>query len=80
MIRESKVSMPVINLDGPDGNAFALMAYAKRYAREAGYASDEIEYMVAKMRSGNYKNLVKVFDEYFDGYVVLETSNEELLI
>ena len=79
MIRESKNSVPVINLDGPDGNAFALMAYAKLYARDVGYASDEIEYMVAKMRSGDYKNLVKVFDEYFGGYIVLETTNEELL-
>ena len=79
MIRESKNSVPVINLDGPDGNAFALMAYAKLYARDVGYASDEIEYMVAKMRSGDYKNLVKVFDEYFDGYVVLETADTELL-
>ena len=79
MIRESKNSVPVINLDGPDGNAFALMAYAKLYARDVGYASDEIEYMVAKMRSGDYKNLVKVFDEYFDGYVVLETTDKELL-
>ena len=79
MIRESKNSVPVINLDGPDGNAFALMAYAKLYARDVGYASDEIEYMVAKMRAGDYKNLVKVFDEYFDGYVVLETADKELL-
>ena len=79
MIRESKNSVPVINLDGPDGNAFALMAYAKLYARDVGYASDEIEYMVAKMRSGDYKNLVKVFDEYFDGYVVFETADKELL-
>ena len=79
MIRESKNSVPVINLDGPDGNALALMAYAKLYARDVGYASDEIEYMVAKMRSGDYKNLVKVFDEYFDGYVVLETADKELL-
>ena len=79
MIRESKNSVPVINLDGPDGNAFALMAYAKLYARDVGYASDEIEYMVAKMRSGDYKNLVKVFDEYFDGYGVLETADKELL-
>ena len=79
MIRESKNSVPVINLDGPDGNAFALMAYAKLYARDVGYASDEIEYMVAKMLSGDYNNLVKVFDEYFDGYVVLETADKELL-
>ena len=80
MIRESKVSMPVINLDGPDGNAFALMAYAKRYAKDVGYASDEMDTMFDRMRAGDYKNLIKVFDEYFDGYVVLETADTELLI
>ena len=32
----------VINLDGPDGNAFTLMAYAKQFARDMGYASDEV--------------------------------------
>ena len=35
--------------------------------------------MLKKMMSGDYKNLVKTFDEYFGGYVVLETANEELL-
>ena len=78
-IRYTELSENIINLDGPEGNAFTLMAYAKRFAREVGYASDEIEYMVAKMRSGDYKNLVKEFDEYFTGYVILETKNEELL-
>ena len=79
MIRSTKKREFVINLDGSDGNAFALMAYAKRLAREIGYASDEREAMITKMKSGDYKNLVKTFDEYFDGFVVLETTNEELL-
>ncbi len=35
--------------------------------------------MITTMKSGDYKKLVKTFDEYFDGYVVLETENEELL-
>ena len=69
----------VVDLDGPDGNAFVLMASAKRLAREFGYASDEIETMITKMKSGDYKKLVKTFDEYFDGFVILETTNKELL-
>ena len=79
MIRKTTVSETIINLDGPDGNAFALMASAKYLAREVGYSHDEIEEMIAKMKSGDYKKLVKTFDEYFDGYVVLETTNEDLL-
>jgi hypothetical protein len=27
----------VIDLTGPDGNAYALMAYAKRFATQLGY-------------------------------------------
>ena len=29
--------MYLINLNGPDGNAFALMGYARKIAREKGY-------------------------------------------
>ena len=79
MIRKTTTPSNVIYLDGPDGNAFALMASAKYLAREVGYSHDEIDSMITKMTSGDYKKLVKTFDEYFDGYVVLETENKELL-
>jgi len=37
MIREKQTPREiVIDLTGPDGNAFALMAYAKRFARQLG--------------------------------------------
>tara|TARA_R100001082_G_scaffold80208_1_gene47401 strand:+ start:144 stop:386 length:243 start_codon:yes stop_codon:yes gene_type:complete len=67
----------VINLDGPDGNAFALMAYAKQFARDMGYASDEV--ILNNMMAGDYKNLVRTFDHYFGTFVILETTDEELL-
>ena len=70
----------VIDLDGPDGNAYNVLGLAKRYARDIGYASDEMDTMFNRMRSGNYENLIKVFDEYFGDYVILETTNEELLV
>ena len=79
MIRETKNNELVINLDGSDGNAFALMGSAKRLAREIGYASDEVDVMLGKMTRGNYINLLKVFEEYFGSYVVLETTNSEYL-
>ncbi len=77
MIRRKKERKPVINLDGPDGNAFALMAYAKRFAKDMGYVSDEA--ILNNMRSGDYTNLVRTFDKYFGEFVILETTNEELL-
>ena len=59
----------VIDLTGPDGNAFALMGYASRLARQLGLDAKQI---VAEMRSGDYENLVNVFDSYFGDYVILE--------
>ena len=79
MIREPTMLENIINLDGPDGNAWALLGLAGRLAKTVGYASDEIETMLTRMKSGDYKKLVKTFDEYFDGYVVLETKNKDLL-
>ena len=76
MIRETTTPKNVIDLDGPDGNAFALMGLAGSLATTLGLGGDKI---ITEMKSGDYKNLVKTFDEYFGSYVVLETTNEELL-
>lgn len=59
----------VIDLTGPDGNAFALMGYARRFARQTGLDSDMI---IGEMVRGNYENLLQVFDKYFGDYVILE--------
>ena len=66
-----KVDRPlIIDLTGPQGNAFYLMGFAQKNARKFGLDSDTI---LAEMKSGDYKNLVKVFDNYFGDYVILET-------
>ena len=59
MIRDKVDSTPVIDLTGPQGNAYALMALASRYARQLGLDSDAV---LAEMQEGNYENLVLVFD------------------
>jgi len=59
----------IIDLTGPDGNAFALMGYAKQFAKQLGLDSEEI---ISNMTSGDYENLLQVFDENFGSFVILE--------
>ena len=63
------VSEIVLDLTGPDGNAFVLMAYANKYAKQLGIDHRPI---IEEMQSGDYENLIEVFDKYFGDYVVLE--------
>tara|TARA_R110000765_G_scaffold247804_1_gene349781 strand:- start:117 stop:341 length:225 start_codon:yes stop_codon:yes gene_type:complete len=59
----------VIDLTGPDGNAFALMGYAKRFSRDLG---KDDKSLLKSMQSGDYENLIKVFDNAFGDFVILE--------
>ena len=57
-----------IDLTGPDGNAFVLMGYATRLARELDLDAESI---LNEMRSGDYENLISVFDREFGSVVTL---------
>jgi len=70
MIRQKKeVYERVIDLTGPDGNAFALMGFAVRFAKQLDLDATQIR---EEMMAGDYEHLVSVFDKYFGDYVVLE--------
>ena len=69
MIRDRIDSTPVIDLTGPQGNAFFLLGQAGQYARQLGLDGDQI---ITEMKLGDYENLVQVFDRYFGDYVILE--------
>jgi hypothetical protein len=59
----------VIDLTGPEGNAFALIAHAGGLSKQLGLDGEQI---ITEMKSGDYENLVEVFDKYFGDYVILE--------
>ena len=59
----------VIDLTGPDGNAYALMAYAERFARQLGLNSEKI---IEEMMASDDENLLQVFDSNFGSFVILE--------
>lgn len=71
MIRDKIVNSGpvVIDLTGPDGNAFSLLAYARRFARQLELDSETI---LSEMMAGDYENLLEVFDSYFGDHVILE--------
>jgi len=70
MIRQKQPpSEIVIDLTGPEGNAFSLMARATEFAKQLGFDGASI---VEEMTSGDYENLLEVFDKYFGHFVVLE--------
>ncbi len=59
----------VIDLTGPQGNAFVLLGYAKQFARQLKLDSNKI---VTEMQESDYEHLVETFDKYFGEFVILE--------
>lgn len=57
-----------IDLRGPEGNAFALLGYARKLSRQLGLNGDNIH---AEMDAADYDNLIQVFDKHFGEYVDL---------
>ena len=67
----------VIDLQGPQGNAFALMAQADDFLRQMG-RRDEFRAMRTDMMSGDYDNLIRIFEENFGEYVTLVGKPDEV--
>lgn len=57
-----------IDLTGPEGNAFVLLGFAQRLARELGLDADAI---TAAMKAGDYEHLVATFDRHFGEIVTI---------
>lgn len=71
MIRNKSAEndMLVLDLTGPQGNALVLLGYAKNLAKQLDLDGSAI---IDEMKSGDFENLVQVFDSYFGDYVILE--------
>ena len=59
----------VIDLTGPDGNAFVLLGKATNLAKQLNFDDKKI---IDEMTSGDYEHLLKTFDRYFGSFVILE--------
>jgi hypothetical protein len=61
----SDTTKPKLKLVGEDGNAFAILARAKRALRGAG-REDEVQDFVYEATSGDYDHLLRVVMEWFE--------------
>ena len=59
----------VIDLTGPDGNAFVLLGIAKGLCKQLEIEDDII---LDDMKSGDYEHLITTFDNYFGELIDLE--------
>ena len=57
-----------IDLSGPQGNAYYLLGTASNLAKQLGLDGKKIQ---SEMMSGDYENLLQVFDSYFGSIVTL---------
>jgi len=57
-----------IDLTGPQGNAFYILGVAQNLCKQVGIDSKPI---LDDMRSGDYENLIKVFDDKFGSVVTM---------
>ena len=70
--KEERTGPIVIDLTGPDGNAYALMGYAKNFAKQLGWEKERYQNLITEMMDGDYEHLLQVFDREFGTFVVLE--------
>ena len=69
MIKSKKEKAGIeIDLTSPDGNAFSLIGLAGKLSRSLDLDGKKIQ---AEMMSGDYENLIKVFDREFGSFVTL---------
>lgn len=60
----------VIDLSGPEGNAFYLMAVVDKTFRRSG-APELGKEIVAEMKKGDYEHLLKTFELYLGDHFEL---------
>jgi len=69
ILKKDNTKKRVIDLTGPDGNAFVLLGIAKSLSKHLDLDTSTV---TSEMMSGDYENLITVFDSYFGDYVDLE--------
>ena len=60
--------MVTIDRESPNGNAFYILGVAQQLMRQIGYTSEDAQSVIDEMKSGDYEDLVSVFNQTFCDY------------
>jgi hypothetical protein len=55
-----------MDIDGPDGNAFAIMGRVQAALKKAGATKEELAQYSMDSMSGDYENLLAMADKWVD--------------
>ena len=72
LTKSNKWKKQVIDLTGPEGNAFYLLGTASKLCKQIGISSPRTKEIMDEMKSSDYENLIQLFDKYFGKLVDLE--------
>ena len=72
ILTKDKFRKRVIDLNGPEGNAFCLLGTAMSLCKQIGISDTRTEEIIDEMKSSDYEHLIQTFDKYFGMIVDLE--------
>ena len=68
IVEKPKNGKIVVDLTGPEGNAFVLIGMAEKWSKQLGLDPEEVQ---ADMMSGDYEHLLSVIEKHFGDYIVM---------
>ena len=72
ILTKDKFRKRVIDLNGPEGNAFCLLGTAMSLCKQIGIGDTRTEEIIDEMKSSDYEHLILTSDKYFGKLVDLE--------
>lgn len=59
---------PRLKMVGEDGNAWAILARARKTLRKTGESEEEVQKYLKEARAGDYNHLIQTTMRWFDTY------------
>ena len=72
ILKKDEYKKRVIDLTGPDGNAYYLLGTAMNLCKQIGIGVERTDEILDEMKSDDYEHLIQTFDKYFGKLVDLE--------
>ena len=72
IICKSPYKKQVIDLTGPEGNAFYLLGTAMKLCKQIGFSELATQGILEDMKNGDYEHLITRFDYHFGDVIDLE--------
>ena len=72
ILKKDKFRKRVIDLNGPDGNAFYLLGTAMSLCKQIGISVERKDEILDELKSSDYEHLITTFDKYFGKLIDLE--------